>query len=117
VFVEYWQRKQKDLAVRWGVNGCSTIQRKRAEFVAEKASEDPQTGESLYTFPIWKRILRQSLQIPFALVASGMLGLIIACTFGIEIFITEVYQGPLKSILVSCYLIGLLECVKLMILP
>jgi hypothetical protein len=44
---------------------------------------------------------RQLLQVPFALLAAVALGAIIATCFAIEIFISEVYNGPLKGYLVS----------------
>jgi anoctamin-10 len=44
--------------------------------------------------------VRQSLQIPFALGASGILCILYAVTFAIEVMISEVYTGPFKSVLV-----------------
>ncbi|KAI7057827.1 DUF590-domain-containing protein, partial [Hortaea werneckii] len=46
------------------------------------------------------RLKRQLLQIPFALAAILVLGTLIATCFAIEVFISEVYGGPFKSILV-----------------
>lgn len=56
-------------------------------------------------FPATKRMQRQLLQIPFALVSAIGLGVIIATCFAIEIFIAELYDGPLKSYLVwtACF--------------
>lgn len=99
VFVEYWKHQEYDLAVRWGVHGVSKIQQKRREFVHEKETIDPISGETLQVFPATKRLQRQLLQIPFAFAAAIALGSLIAFAFGIEIFITEVYNGPLKSVL------------------
>lgn len=100
-FVEYWRRQELDLAVRWGVHGVSAIQQKRREFEHEKEITDPITGETVRVFPATKRLGRQLLQIPFAILASLALGTLIATCFGIEIFLSEVYNGPLKSILVG----------------
>jgi hypothetical protein len=52
-------------------------------------------------FPATKRMQRQLLQIPFALLVAIALGAIIATCFAIEIFISELYNGPLKTYLVS----------------
>ena len=57
------------------------------------------TGETIQIFPATKRLQRQLLQVPFALLAMLALGTIIATCFGIEVFISEIYGGPLKSIL------------------
>lgn len=46
---------------------------------------------------------RQLLQIPFVLTAALALGTVIATCFGIEIFISEIYNGPFKSMLVSSW--------------
>ncbi|KAI9859967.1 MAG: hypothetical protein M1824_003555 [Vezdaea acicularis] len=100
VFTEYWKRQEVDYAVRWGVKGVSDIQTMRAEFQYEKEIKDPVTGEIIRTFPATKRLARQLLQIPFTVLASALLGSLIATCFGIEIFISEVYDGPFKGILV-----------------
>lgn len=99
-FVEYWKRQEVDLAVRWGVKGVAGIQQKRREFQHEKEVRDPVTGETVQVFPATKRLSRQLLQIPFAVLATLALGTLIATCFGIEIFLSEVYNGPGQSILV-----------------
>ena len=101
IFVEYWKHQELDLAIRWGVKGVSTIEEKRREFRHEKEVKDPVTGEMVQFFPATKRLTRQALQIPFALLASLALGSLIATCFGIEIFLSEVYSGPFKGILVG----------------
>lgn len=101
VFTEYWKHQEKDLSVRWGVKGVSNIEVKKRDFVPEKTITDPVTGEQVGFFPASKRFQRQLLQVPFAIVAACSLGAVIATCFGIEVFISEVYDGPLKSILVS----------------
>lgn len=100
VFVEYWKHHEADLRMRWACNGVSAVQAKRMEFQYEEEAKDPVTGETKRVFPPRKRLYRQLLQIPFALAAASALGSLIAICFGIEIFISEVYGGPLKSILV-----------------
>ncbi len=100
VFVEYWKRQEVDLGIRWGVKGVSSIQEKRREFQHEQEIKDPITGETVQVFPATKRLYRQLLQLPFAILASLALGLIIATCFGIEIFLSEVYNGPFKGVLV-----------------
>ena len=101
VFVEYWKQQEIDLRIRWACAGVSAVQAKRIEFRHEREIRDPVTGETVKTYPAHKRVLRQILQIPFAVLASMVLGSLIAVCFGIEIFISEVYGGPFKSILVS----------------
>lgn len=99
-FVEYWKKQETDLAVQWGVRGVSKIQRKRPDFKHEGVMSDPITGEDVKVYSPLKRLSRQLLQVPFALAAAFVLGSLIATCFGIEIFISEVYDGPFKSYLV-----------------
>ena len=108
-FIEYWRRQELDLGVRWGVKGVSAISEKRREYQHEKEFRDPITGETVQVFPATKRLARQLLQIPFAFLASIALGTLIATCFGIEIFLSEIYNGPLKSVLVSRLLIRMRE--------
>ncbi|KAL2422123.1 hypothetical protein ABEF95_010231 [Exophiala dermatitidis] len=100
VFVEYWKRQEQELAIRWGVKNVSTIEARRREFVPEKVTTDPVTEEKVEYFPAKKRILRQLLQIPLAILCVVALGTVICTCYAIEIFISEVYGGPLKSVLV-----------------
>lgn len=101
IFVEYWKHQEVDLAVRWGVRGVASIQQKRRDFKHEKEVKDHVTGETVRIFPATKRLGRQLLQIPFAILAALALGTLIATCFGIEIFLSEVYNGPGQNLLVS----------------
>ncbi|RDW87895.1 hypothetical protein BP5796_03589 [Coleophoma crateriformis] len=100
IFIEYWKRREVDLSVTWEVRGVSAVKSRNADFKHEKMVEDPVTGETVAYFSPTKRICRQLLQIPFALIAASLLGALIALCFAIEVFIEEVYMGPLKSLLV-----------------
>lgn len=104
IFVEYWKRQEVDLGCRWQTKGVSAVRTKRREFLSEKEVRDEGTGETRGVFPAQKRMSRQLLQVPFAALASVALGVIIATCFAIEIFISEVYSGPLKTYLVGLHL-------------
>lgn len=106
IFVEYWKRQELDLSCRWQTKGVSAVRTTRREFKAEKEVRDESTGEMRGVFSASKRMQRQLLQIPFALLAATALGAIIATCFAIEIFISELYNGPLKTYLVW----SLLQC-------
>lgn len=106
VFVEWWKRQEKDLALRWGVRNVSQYSFKRKDFKYEKEIKDPITGEAVTVFPTTSRLSRQALQIPFAILSTLMLGSLIATCFGIEIFISEVYNGPFKGYLVCMIFLG-----------
>jgi len=100
VFFEYWKKKEVDLAVTWGVRGVSKIQHPRPQFKFEQEAEDPVTGEIVKVYSPLKRLKTQLLQVPFTLACVIILGSLIAMTYSVEIFISEVYDGPLKSYLV-----------------
>ena len=100
IFVEWWKRQEKDLAIRWDVKNVSRIEDKRREFKPEKTVTDPVTGEQVSFFPASTRLQRQLLQVPLAVLSVLGLGTIICTCYAIEIFISEVYHGPLKSVLV-----------------
>ena len=100
VFFEYWKKKEVDLAVRWGVRGVSKIQQPRPQFQFDHEALDPVTGEVVGVFSPWNRLQRQLLQVPFALACLLALGSLIVSCFAIEIFISEVYNGPFKQYLV-----------------
>lgn len=100
VFVEYWKHQEHDLSLRWDVRGVSSIETKRHEFKAATETTDPVTGEKIQIYPDLQRFQRQLLQVPFGIACVLVLGTLIATCFGIEVFISEVYDGPGKSLLV-----------------
>lgn len=103
VFVEYWKLKETDLSIRWGVKGVGVLKATRMEFVWDKEVIDPLTGELRKVFSSRKQVLRQMLQIPFGIMAGVVLGLLVVATFAMEVLISEVYQGPFKTYLVSLF--------------
>lgn len=111
IFVEYWKRQEKELSVRWGVKNVGSIESKRREFQPREIHKDPVTGEEVAWFPAKERLKRQLLQIPLALISAVALGLVICTCYAIEVFISEVYSGPFKSVLVFSPTILLTICV------
>lgn len=99
VFVEFWKIRESDLSLRWNVKGVDQLKVDRTQYQWEKEVKDPVSGQVTHTFPGWKQFLRQLLLVPFASVASVALGSLIVVTFASEVFISEVYKGPLKGYL------------------
>ncbi len=106
VFFEHWRVKEVDLAVQWGVRGVGKIQHPRPQFQFEREGVDPITGDVVRVFSPYRRLARQMLQVPFAAACVVALGGAIAGCFAIEVFITEVYNGPFKQYLVSGRALG-----------
>lgn len=100
IFVEWWKRQESELAIRWGVKNVSSIEDRRREFISTETKTDSITGETRPHFPAKVRLQRQLLQIPFALACVVALGTLILMCYCIEIFISEIYGGPFKSVLV-----------------
>lgn len=100
IFVEYWKRQEEDLSCRWQTKGVSAVRTKRRQFMPDKEVQDESTGEVRGVFSASRRMYRQLLQVPFALLSTVALGVIIATCFAIEIFISEIYNGPFKTYLV-----------------
>ncbi|KAI1498720.1 calcium-activated chloride channel-domain-containing protein [Biscogniauxia marginata] len=100
VFFEWWKKKEVDLAVQWGVRGVSRIQHPRNQFKWDYEAADPVTGEPIKIYSPVKRLKTQLLQVPFALVCFLILGALYIFCFAIEIFLSEVYNGPFKTYLV-----------------
>ncbi|KAL7629066.1 hypothetical protein AAE478_000584 [Parahypoxylon ruwenzoriense] len=99
IFFEWWKKKEVDLAVQWGVRGVSRIQRPRTQFRWDHEAADPVTGEAVKVYSPVKRLQTQLLQVPFALGCLTVLGALYIFCFSIEIFLSEVYNGPFKSYL------------------
>jgi anoctamin-10 len=78
--------------------------------VTEGERIDPVTGERRGWFPLylplllsddrWKRIARSLLQIPFGMAAGIILAAVLTLIFAVEVFMSEVYNGPFKQFLV-----------------
>ncbi|TWU76631.1 hypothetical protein ED733_008259 [Metarhizium rileyi] len=99
VFLEYWKKKETDLAVRWGVRGVSALQLPRTQFEWDYEAEDAVTGEPVKVYPYMKRLKTQLLQIPFAIACVLVLGSLVVIANSLEIFINQVYDGPGKQYL------------------
>jgi anoctamin-10 len=100
VFLEYWKIKQTDLAIRWNVRGVGGLKDNRPQFRYEKKIVDS-AGRVRHLYPRWKRILRQLVVVPFVLVSTLFLGMLITLVFVAETYISEAYEGPYKFYLVS----------------
>ncbi len=98
LYVQFWKAKETALAHRWGVNGSSALEVKRSEFQSESEIKDPITFKQVPYSSIVKRSLKIAVTVPIAItIASVLMGGQLAI-FSLEIFIKEVYNGPLKPI-------------------
>lgn len=53
-FKHSWERRQRDLSIRWGVRGFTQlVEQRRAAYVTEGEKVDPVTGERRGWFPLY----------------------------------------------------------------
>ncbi|RKF57030.1 Uncharacterized protein OnM2_077066 [Erysiphe neolycopersici] len=100
IFVEFWKKQEKHLASQWKSYDDSINGYRYPELEHMITHNDPLIDRRIRTLSPLRRFLRQTLQIPFVIAATIMLGGLIATCFGIEIFITEVYSGHFKKYMV-----------------
>lgn len=100
IFLEYWKIQELDLAIRWNVRGVGSLKVNRPQYQYEKEVVDG-TGRVQQYFPRWKQVVHQLAVVPFVLLSTLLLGVLITGLFAIEIFITETYDGPYQFYLVS----------------
>ncbi|CBQ69260.1 related to IST2-Plasma membrane protein that may be involved in osmotolerance [Sporisorium reilianum SRZ2] len=97
LFVELWRMKERKLAVRWGTLGVSEVDRRRHDFVPRATRIDPATEEPEEVFEWWRRELRVILSLPTVAFFASVLAATMTLMFVVEIFITQLYHGPLKQ--------------------
>ncbi|KAG9069435.1 hypothetical protein KI688_010337 [Linnemannia hyalina] len=98
-FTETWKRREKELALLWKVQNVSKTEQRRPSFKGTMAT-DPVTGEMVPFFSPWKRWTRKLLGIPVVLGGALALTTVISAVFGIEVFLTNYYDGYLKEYLI-----------------
>lgn len=99
VFINAWKRKENVLALRWGVKGSPQLETPRHAFKPLSFEVDPVTGIKKPSYPYWKRAAKQLASVPLILGAVLVIFLLQSFALTVEIFITQVYHGPLKSVL------------------
>ncbi|KAL5425215.1 hypothetical protein PMIN04_002712 [Paraphaeosphaeria minitans] len=93
VFLEYWKIREVDLSIRWNVRGVGKLKVNRPQYQFEKEFVDA-AGRVQHYFPRWKRIVRQLAVVPFLVLSTLFLTIVIGTVFALETFIVEGYDGP-----------------------
>ncbi|KAG0056381.1 hypothetical protein BGZ83_005297 [Gryganskiella cystojenkinii] len=100
VYTECWKRREKELALWWGVRHVSKTEMRRPSFKGETMLMDPVTGEMVPYFSPWKRWTRKIAGVPVVIGGALALAAVITCVFGIEVFFTIYYDGYMKQVLI-----------------
>jgi len=107
--VAVWRVKERKLAVRRGTRGCESVAvgRLRPEYVANLGIQDQSVGRGEKTVDViragddFKRDVKVALSIP-VIVACGLgLGFVLSGIFLLEAFVSQVYDGFGKEVVVS----------------
>ena len=100
--------KERKLAVRWGTRGCESVAvgRLRPEYVANLTLEQQTPGRGEKTVDAiragddLKRDAKIALSIPVIAACGLGLGLVLSGIFVIEAFVTQLYEGIGKEVVV-----------------
>ena len=96
LFVELWRMKERKLAVRWGTLGVAGVDRRRYDFAPRTTRIDPATEEEEEVFEWWRRELRVVVSLPIVAFFASVLAATMTLMFVVEIFVTQLYHGPMK---------------------
>ncbi|KAF9932960.1 hypothetical protein FBU30_006946 [Linnemannia zychae] len=99
-YIECWKRREKELALVWGVRNVTNSETRRPAFKGDSVITDPVTGEQTAFFSPWKRWARKVAGLPVILVGAMALSLLVTFMFGVEVFLEVYYGGYMKEILV-----------------
>ena len=89
IFVEWWRVYERKLSLRFGTRGSFKVEKRRAQY---------KPGMSW-----WVRELRVLASIPVIVFFAGILSAILTIIFVFEAFVTQLYQGPGKNLIVSAF--------------
>ncbi|KAF9200829.1 hypothetical protein BGZ49_008935 [Haplosporangium sp. Z 27] len=100
IFIESWKRREKELALQWGVKNVKKSEARRHAFKGDSVIIDPVTDEETPFFSPWKRWARKIAGTPVILIVALILSWIVTFMFGVEVFLEVYYAGYMKEVLV-----------------
>lgn len=108
IFVAYWRIRERKLAVKWGTRGCESVAvgRLRPEYVANLGLEKRDASASgavdaLHAGDEGKRDAKMAASVPVIAACGVGLGIVLMGIFLLEAFVSQVWEGMGKDILVS----------------
>lgn len=99
LFLTFWKRRESYLANAWGVQNSHLVDQYAGELSAinDKFEERSSYYHSNKDNQEFKRFLKKVAFVPVALSYTAILVVVQLSCFVLEIFLTEIYDGPLKS--------------------
>lgn len=100
LFLEYWKRKEKTAAMRWGTLGCEDQEQTRPQFVGE-ASVSPIDGQAIRYFPRKEFLFR-------LFVSTNVISVLILVVVGVVagIFALRITLSSMKSLTLGTMQLG-----------
>ncbi|CAO3668007.1 unnamed protein product [Rhizopus stolonifer] len=99
VFLEVWKRKEKELAIQWGVRNYSKNEKRRTEFKGDTWVKDQVTEEDTPEVSAYRLLGRRLVALPGVAVGAVFLSLIVGFVFFLQLFLHEYYNGPFHQFL------------------
>ncbi|RLV92661.1 Uncharacterized protein JA1_003006 [Spathaspora sp. JA1] len=99
LFITFWNRKQKYLVNFWGVQNCHLVEEHYSELAELNVKYDNKSRFFHKDRGEWIVFLKQLAFVPIALGFTAVLVSYQLGCFVIEIFLTDIYDGPGKSLL------------------
>ncbi|KAG0330146.1 hypothetical protein BGZ99_008009 [Dissophora globulifera] len=100
VFIESWKRRERELALWWGVMNVRKSEMRRHQFQGDSIVVDPVTDERVPFFSPWRRWARKIMGLPVILAGAIGLSVLVTIMFGVEVFLEVYYDGYMKEVLV-----------------
>ncbi|KAF9431654.1 hypothetical protein BGZ76_011864 [Entomortierella beljakovae] len=100
VYIESWKRRERDLALWWGVRNVKKSESKRHAFKGDRIIIDPVTDEHIPFFSPWKRWSRKAVGLPVIMAGALALSSLVTLMFVVEVFLEVYYDGYMKEVLV-----------------
>ncbi|KAG0356204.1 hypothetical protein BGZ54_000808, partial [Gamsiella multidivaricata] len=100
IFIESWKRRERELALGWGVENVRKSEARRQDFQGDSMVIDPITDERIPFFSPWKRWARKIAGLPVILAGAFALSVLVTLMFGVEVFLEVYYGGHMKEVLV-----------------
>jgi hypothetical protein len=114
VMLEFWKRKEKEKAMRWGTVGFEETEQVRPEFIGE-ASRDPVTGKTMLYFPLNEYRKRVTFSVVvISMLISIVLGLVVGL-FVLRLILTNNRTLVVLNVQTGGIIVGILNAVEIQI--
>lgn len=98
-FIQFWRVQEHKLTNHWSTVNCQSLAKSMTEFKPQSYRVDSLLGTARPYYPQWEIIVRSTIaNVPLFLISGCILLFLIAIAFIVDVTLSEVYSGPLKSI-------------------